>query len=115
MGKPKRDIEVSIELGWTDEQTARALGLSPSKFAELHEQLTAWGFPKRHPLTGRYVVDQVRAWYNTPPDQLGKPRPLPETPKDQSGPAPSAPVTLAPAPHGSVSNLIADRLRNGTH
>lgn len=107
MGKAKRNIEVSLELGWTDEQTARALGISPSKFAELSEQLKAWGFPERHPLTGRFVVDQVRAWYNAP--LRGAPQAVSRPAEDDSGPHAPAPATLPPK---GVSNIIAERLRN---
>lgn len=115
MGKRKRDIDVSIELGWTEEQVARALGLSPSGFADRRAQLEAWGFPMPHFITGRYVVDQVRAWYCKRPEELGGPKPVVAATAtvEETGPGGTPTITLPAAPQGAVSKTIAERLKHG--
>lgn len=110
MTKRKSAIDVSIELGWTVEQTARALGLSPTKFAELRPSLESWGFPRPHPLLDRYVVDQVRRWCNRP--LRGGAEPAAVT--NASGPAPKPAPRLAPVQTGTVSQLIAERVKSGS-
>lgn len=62
MTRRKTDISVSVELGITEAQLARAFNYGPDKFRKMLPALEAQGFPRPHPLLGRYILAEIEAW-----------------------------------------------------
>lgn len=62
MTRAKSDIPCPVAFGLSKEQLARAFDLGMEKFSEILPLLEARGFPKPHPLIGRYLIAEVQAW-----------------------------------------------------